>query len=97
MLALARVLQACLEASRVEQGVLCGTVRELQLCMALLMTINRGDVMEASLLAPVEEKSGLSPTPEEEATLLGEGEGPSNAPAPAPQQVKNPRFVEPDK
>ena len=42
-------------------------------------------------------KSGPSPTLEQEATLLGGGEGPSRAPGPAPPPVKNPWFVEPDK
>ena len=53
--------------------------------------------MEVSLLRPVEEESGPSPTPEEETTLLGKGDGPSGAPGPAPLQAKVPRFVEPAK
>ena len=48
-LALARVLQACTEASRAKTCILCRTVRELQQCMAPLMTLNGDDVMEASL------------------------------------------------
>ena len=88
-LGLARVLQVCAEASGSKPGVLCGAVRELQQCMAPLMTIDRDDVMGSSLLRFVEEESGPSPTPEEEITLLGEGDGLSGAPGPAPQQAKN--------
>ena len=49
-LALARVLHACAEASGAKPGVMCRDVRELQQCMAPLITINGDDVMEASLL-----------------------------------------------
>ena len=63
--------------------------------MAPLMTLNGDDVMEASLLRSVKEESGHSPTPEEETTLLGEGDGFSGAPGPAPLQGDIPRFVEP--
>ena len=72
-LALARVLQSCTEASGGKQGILCGAVRELQQCMASLMTINEDDVMEASLLRPFEEEQGTFPHQEEEPTLLGQG------------------------
>ena len=66
-LVVARALQACAEASRAKWGVLCRAIRELQQCMAPLMTINGDDVMEASLLRPVEEESGPVPTLQEEA------------------------------
>ena len=49
-LALVLALQACAETSRTKLGVLCRAVRELQQCMVPLMTIDRDDVMEASLL-----------------------------------------------
>ena len=61
--------------------------------MAPLMTISGGDGMEASLLGPVEEEPGPSPTPKEEGALLGKGDRPSRAPGPGPQQVKSPRFI----
>ena len=61
------------------------------------MTLNGDDVMEASLLRTAEEESGPSPTPEEETTLLGEGDGLSGAPGPASIQAEIPRFVEPAK
>ena len=93
-LAIARVLQACAEASRVKSGVLCGAVRKFQLCMVLLMTINGDDVMETSLLGLVEEAPGPSPTLEEESALLGEGARTAGAPGPASQQVKSARYVE---
>ena len=61
------------------------------------MTINGDDVMEASLLRPIEDQSEPSLTPEEEATLLGEGDGPSGAPSIAPLQAEISRFIEPAK
>ena len=63
--------------------------------MSPLMTINGDDVMEASLLRPVKEESGPSPTPEEETTLLGKGNGLSGAQGPAPLQAEIPSFIEP--
>ena len=36
------------------------------------MTPSRDDIVEASLLKPMGEECRMSPTPEEEATLLGE-------------------------
>ena len=50
-----------MEKSGAELGVLDGAVRELQQCMAPLVTITGDDVMEASLLGPVEEKSRPPP------------------------------------
>ena len=47
------------------------------------------------LLRPVKEELGPSPTPEEEATPLGEREGPSGAPGPVPLWVEICRSVEP--
>ena len=96
-LALARVLQACAETSWAKLGILSGAIRELQQYMALLMTINRDDVMEASLLRPIEEEAGPSSTPEEKTTLLGEGNGLTGAPVPAALQAEIPRFIEPAK
>ena len=52
MLALAQALKACAEASGVKTGILCEAVRELQQCMAPLVTFSGGDVVEASLLRP---------------------------------------------
>ena len=63
--------------------------------MAPLMTLNGEDIMEASLLRPAEEESGPFPTPEEGATLLGEGDGASGVPGPNPRHVEIPRFIEP--
>ena len=80
--------------SGAKPGVLCGAVRELQQCMTLLMTTNGNNVMEVSLLRPVEEESGAYPTLEEVTALLARGDGPSGAPGPAPQHAKNPRFIE---
>ena len=92
-LALARVLQVCTDASGAKPGVLCRAVRELQQYMALLMTINGDNVMEASLLGPVEEEP-RPPTPKEEATLLGGGARTSGDSSPVPQQGKNARCTE---
>ena len=44
--------------------------------MAPLTTNIGDDVMETSLLRPVEEESRPSPTLEEEIALLGKGDGP---------------------
>ena len=52
--------------------------------MALLMTLNGDDVMEAFLLRPVEEELGPSPTPEEKTTLPGKGDGLLGVPGPVP-------------
>ena len=82
--ALTRALQTYTEVSRAQPGVLCGAVRELQQCMAPLMTIKGDDVMEASLLGPKEEEPGPSPTPEGEAALPGMGDRTSGAAGPAP-------------
>ena len=65
--------------------------------MVPLMTINSDDVMEASLLGPVEGESGPSPNLEVESILLGEGDGPSGVPGPAPPRAKTSQFVEPAK
>ena len=70
-----QVLQACTEASRANPGVLCRAVREHQQCMAPSMTIDGDDVIGASMLGLVEEEP-RTPTPEEEATLLGGELGP---------------------
>ena len=51
--------------------------------------------MEASLLRPVNGGIRTFPTPEEEAALLGKGDGPSGAPGPAPLQAEIPRSIEP--
>ena len=61
------------------------------------MTISGDDVMEVSLLRPVEEESGPSPTPEEEASLMGEGDGSLGAPGSDHLQVEISRFIEPAK
>ena len=83
-----------MEASRAKPGVLCRAVRELQQCIAPLMTINGDNVLEASLLRPVEEESEPSPTPEEETALLTRGDELSGAPGPTPQHAKDPKLIE---
>ena len=70
-MALARVLQAHAEESWFPTGVLCGAVWKLQWCMAPLLVLNSDEIVEASLLQPIEGECRTSPTPEEEATLLG--------------------------
>ena len=39
--------------------------------MVPLLVLNGNEIVEASLLRPIEGKCGVSPTPEDEATLLG--------------------------
>ena len=68
-LALARVLQAHTKESGCPAGVLCDTARELQQGMAPLLALN-DEIVEASLLQPMEGEHRTSPMPEEEATLL---------------------------
>ena len=93
-MALARLLQACAEASESMLGVLCRAVSELQHSMDPLMTLNRDDVTEASLLRPVEEESDLPP-PGRGDHPPGWGDWSSGVPGPALQHTKNLRFVEP--
>ena len=62
MLALAQALQACAEASRAKTDVLCRATKDLQQCIAHLITLNGGNVMEASLLRFAEEELGPSLT-----------------------------------
>ena len=71
-LALARALQFHAEESGCHAGVLCDAVRELQWCMPPLLALNGDEIVEASLLQPMEGEHGTSPMPEEEATLLGD-------------------------
>ena len=44
--------------------------------MAPLMALSKDEIVKASLLRPTGEEDGTSPTPEEEATLLGKVEPP---------------------
>ena len=44
-MALARVLQACVEESWFPIGVLCGAVWELQWCMATLLVFNSDEIV----------------------------------------------------
>ena len=69
---LARVLQVCAEESEFPAGVLCDAVQELQWCMTPLLVLNGNEIVEALLLRPIEGECRTSPTPEEEATLLGD-------------------------
>ena len=43
--------------------------------MAPLMCLNGDEIVEAVLLEPMDNETGTSPTPEEEAALLGGGIG----------------------
>ena len=70
-MALAWVLPACTEESGFLAGVLCDSAWELQKCMAPLLAHSRDEIVEASILRPIGEEHGTSPTPEEEAALLG--------------------------
>ena len=54
------------------------------------MTLNGDDVMEASLLRPVEEESGPSPTLEEDITLLGEEMGSQKSQTLLPDKQRSP-------
>ena len=63
-LALAFTLQAHMEESSCPTGVLCEAARELQLCMALLLVLNEGEIVEASLLQSMEGECRTYPLPE---------------------------------
>ena len=71
-MALARALQAYPKESGFPTGVLCDAVWELQRCMAPLLDLSSSEIVEAYLLRQTGEEHRTSPTPEEEATLLGE-------------------------
>ena len=71
-MALAQALQACAMESEFSTGVLCDSAWELQRCMAPLLALSSDEIVEASLLWPIGEEHGTSPTPEEEAALLSE-------------------------
>ena len=71
-MALTRALQACTEESGFPTGVLCDVAWELQQCMAPLVVLNGDEIVEASLLRPIEAEHRTFPTPEEEATVLGD-------------------------
>ena len=80
MLALAQALQACTEASGAETGILCEAARELQQCMAPLMTLRGDYIVEATLLRPTKEGLGPLPTLEEETALLSDEDEPAEEP-----------------
>ena len=71
-LALACALHTCAERSGMPTRVPCNSTRELQRCMAPLMCLSEDEIVEASLLGPAGNEHRTSPTPEEEATLMGE-------------------------
>ena len=61
---LARALQACTEESGFPTDVVCDMVQELQWCMAPLLVLNGNEIVEASLLRPVEGENRTSPCQE---------------------------------
>ena len=71
-LTLTRALQASIEESGFPTGVLSDAAWELQWCMAPLLFLNGDEIVEASLLRPIEGEHGTSPMPEEEAAFLGD-------------------------
>ena len=72
ILALAWVLLCCAKILGALTRVLYNAMRELQRCMAPLMSLSRDDIVEASLLEPTGKECKTSPTQEEEAILMGE-------------------------
>ena len=70
-MALDRALQACAKESGFPRGVLYDVSWELQCCMAPLLVLNSDERVEATFLRLIEGEHGTSPTPEEEAALLG--------------------------
>ena len=88
-LAMAWALQTWAEASGNKTGILCEAARELQQCMAPLMTLNGDNIVEASLVRLTWEELGSSPTPEEEPTLLSKDDELSEVPGPTPDTWKS--------
>ena len=70
-LVLARAWQTHAEESGFPTGVLCDVVWELHWCMTPLLVFSGDEIVEASLLRPIEGECRTSPMPEE-ATLLGD-------------------------
>ena len=52
--------------------VLCDAAQDLQRCMALLMWLDRDEIVEASLLGPADNGPRAPATLEEEDVLLGD-------------------------
>ena len=71
-LALAKALQSCSEQSGVPPGMLCDVAQDIQRCMAHLMPLKKGDILEGLLLTVMDDEPTMSPTPMEEAMLLDE-------------------------
>ena len=61
-LALAWTLQQYAKRLGTPTGVLCNTAWELQRCMALLICLNKDEIVEASLLKPMDDGPRTSPT-----------------------------------
>ena len=59
------------------------------------MTLSGDDIIEASLLKPTKEECGTSPTPEEEAILLGKYVGPPDVPGSLPECPEFSKLAEP--
>ena len=70
MVVLARALQWCTEWLGASPSILCSAVQDLCQCLESLM--ERDNLLEASMLEVVREEPEASPTPTEEAVLLGE-------------------------
>ena len=71
-LALAQALQHCAERSGMPPTVLCHAAWDLQRCMVPLIHLDGDEIVETLLLGPTDNAPGTSPTPEEEAVLLGD-------------------------
>ena len=82
-LVLAKALQYCAERSGASFRVLCNVVRDHQRCMEPLMYLKGDDILEALLLEATDNEPGASPTPAEEAALLGKD--PRRLPSPKVQ------------
>ena len=92
-LASARAVQACAEVSRAMPRVLCRAVRELQQCMAPLMTIDGDDVMRPPCGASGR-GNGTFSHPRRRGHPSGKVARTSCTPGPAPQQKKSARYAE---
>ena len=96
-LALVQALQHCAERLGMPPRVLCNEAWNLQRCMAPLMHLEGDEMVEALLLGSTNNGPRMSPTPEEEAVLLGDELEPQEAqegtifPLEHPGETPNPK------
>ena len=89
-LALAKALQSCVEQLGVPPVMLYDAAQELQRCMAHIMPLEEGDIVESLLLTVTDDEPIMSPTPMVEAMLLGEPQATAMHPPRCPEDAPKP-------